>query len=224
MAIQIQGNSGTVGEIDNTTFRATRVTSRPISYLALGSYKIAQISGTMAAALGASSEIYQFRWTNATNLAVVHSVKISASQLVAASTAQLLGFQLDIARAFTAAGTGGTAATITGNNQKLRTSMGTTLLGESRIASTAALGAGTKTLDAQSIGNTVFSLLTGAITTVPAAQMLPRTTLISSEGIEHPIILATNEGFVIRTGVNAFPAAATWQFSVEVAWTETVAY
>jgi len=64
---------------------------------------------------------------------------------------------MTIAKSFSAAGTGGTAATITGNNGKMRTSMGTTLLGEARCASTAALGAGTKTLDSQAIGQISLS-------------------------------------------------------------------
>ena len=36
MPIQIQGNGGTVAEVDGTNFRALRVNNRPVDYGALG--------------------------------------------------------------------------------------------------------------------------------------------------------------------------------------------
>jgi hypothetical protein len=35
----------------------------------------------------------------------------------------------------------------------------------------------------------------------------------------HPIVLANQEGFVIRT-INTFPATMTWSFAVTVMWQE----
>lgn len=218
MAIQVQGNSGVVAEVDGTTYRAMRSTLRPIDYGAYGSYRLSQLSGTMAAGLTANAEIFQFRWSDASRICIVTSVIFDG--LSGSATAFAAGFgkvDMLVARAWTADGSGGSAATITGNNQKQRTSMGSTLLGASRISSTAALTAGTKTLDSQAIGQ--YSAAFGTTTSV---QWIPQFDLFHADpGGESPLILAQNEGFVIRASV---PATGTWQFGVTVVWTEIDAY
>jgi hypothetical protein len=225
MAIQLQGNSGTVGEVDGTTFRTVRTTPRPIEYGALGFYRVSATSGTMAAALGAGSEIFQFRWPDATRFAVIYRISISAGANVAATAAALIAFKATIARSWTVAGSSGTRLTLTGNNQKLRTSMGTSLVNDSGISTTATLTAGTKTLDAQDIGSVSIGIGTGAITTALNLTLCPSTDLLNVDSAsDHPIVLAQNEGFVIRTGVNAFPAGMTWSFSVGVSWAEVNAF
>lgn len=218
MAIQLQGNSGTVAEVDGTNYRAMRTTLRPIDYGALGSYRLSQLSGTMAAGLAANSEVFQFRWTDATRLCVVTSVIWDG--LSGSATAFAAGFgkvDLVVARSWTADGSGGSAATLTGNNAKQRTSMGTTLVGAVRTASTAALGAGTKTLDAQAVGQ-----YSAAFGTATSTQWIPQFDLFHADpGGESPLVLAQNEGVVVRATV---PATGTWQFGVTIVWSEVVAY
>lgn len=218
MAIQIQGNGGTVAEVGGTNHRAMRVEQRPVDHGSLGVYRLAMLSGTMAAGLVANSEIYQFRWTDATRVCAVQRVILDG--LSGSGTAFAAGFgkvDLMIARSFTAAGTGGTAATITGNNAKLRTSMGTTLLGEARCATTTALGAGTKTLDTQAAGQ--YSMAFSATASVQYAQQVYL--LGEDVGSCYPLLLAQNEGFAIRASV---PATGTWQFGITVLWTELASY
>lgn len=218
MAIQIQGNAGTVADVDGSTFRALRATLRPIDYGAFGSYRLSLLSGTMAAGLASNSEVLQFRWSDATRLCVVTSVIFDG--LSGSATAFAAGFgriDMTVARSWTADGSGGTAATITGNNAKQRTAMGTTLLGAARIASTGALTAGTKTLDSQPVGQ--YSAAFGTGTSI---QWVPQFDLFHMDpGGESPLILAQNEGFVIRATV---PATGTWQFGATVCWTEVAAY
>jgi hypothetical protein len=226
MPIQIQGNGGTVAEVDGTTFRAVRVTGRPLDYGALGHYRLSMASGTIAAALAANSELFQFRWTDATRLCVIQKVLVSAGASAAATAAAQVAIELAVARSWTAAGTGGTAATLTGNNQKTRTSMGTTLLGEARMASTAALGAGTKTLDSQGIGNALLGIGTGAITVTHNLTLLDKIDLleIDADTSQHPLILAQNEGVVVRNGATAWPASMTWGLGVTVVWAEVSSF
>jgi len=218
MAIQLQGNAGTVAEVDGTVYRSLRATLRPLDYGAYGSYRMSLLSGTMAAGLAANAEIFQFRWADATRLCVVSAITFDG--LSGSATAFAAGFgKVDavIARSWTADGSGGSAATLTTNNQKRRTSMGTTLLGAARIASTAALTAGTKTLDAQAIGQ-----YSAAIGTTTSTQWIPQTQLFHQVGgVESPLILAQNEGLVLRATV---PATGTWQFGVTVCWTEVAEY
>jgi hypothetical protein len=201
------------------------VTVRPIDYGSLGIYGLAMATGTIGAALAANGELAQFRWTDATRLAAVMGVSVSGGANVAATAAGLVTLDLTVARSFTVAGTGGATATLTGNNQKLRTNMGTTLLGEFRIATTAALGAGTKTLDAQAIGNFTIGIGTGAITTSHRLQLFDREDLLdAAEKTLHPIILAQNEGWVVKNGATAWPAAMTWALGVTTRWAELTAY
>jgi hypothetical protein len=218
MAIQVQGNTGVVAEVDGTVYRAMRTTLRPIDPGAYGSYRLSLLSGTMAAGLAANAEIFQFRWSDATRLCVVSSVTFDG--LSGSATAFAAGFgkvDLVFARSWTADGSGGSAATLTGNNQKRRTSMGTTLVGSSRISSTAALTAGTKTLDTHAIGQ-----YSAAIGTGTSVQWIPQTQLFHQVGgVESPLILAQNEGLVVRATV---PATGTWQFGVTICWTEVESY
>ena len=225
MALQIQGNGGTVAEVDGTGFRALRVRNAPLDVGALGHYRLSMATGTIAAALAANAELFQFRWTDATRLAAIQKIIVSAGANVAATAAAAVTLEATIARSFTVAGTGGNTATLTGNNQKNRTSMGTTLLGEARIASTAALGAGTKTLDTQGIGNITMGIGTGLLTVALNTSLMDRTDLLEQDGIEqHPVILAQNEGFVIKNGAVVWPATMTWGLGVSVVWAEIAAY
>jgi len=225
MAIQPQGFSGVVAEVDGTTFRALRVTPRPVDFGALGFYSLSMTSGLMAVSLGANVELFQFRWPDATRLAVVYKVEFSAAQNVAATTAALLSARATIARGWTAAGSGGTRAVLTGNNAKLRTSMGTSLVNDAGISTTAGLTIGTKTLDTQDVGGVAYNALTGAITTQPAQALCPLVAVFDAGdgGMLHPMVFAQNEGFVIRAGA-AHPAGMTWHFVVNVTWAEVAAY
>lgn len=225
MAIQIQGNSGVVAEVDGTTFRALRVTPRPIEYGALGFYRLSMTSGTMAVSLGANSEIFQFRWPDATRFAVTYRVAMSAGGPVAATGAVAnVSFRVTIARSWTVAGSGGTRATLTGNNQKLRTSMGTTLVNDAGICTTAALTAGTKTLDAQDVGAVATGVTLAAATVQLFADLVPLVELLNIDSSsDHPIVQAQNEGWVLRTGA-AMPAGMTWHFAVNTSWAEVAAY
>ena len=218
MAIQLQGNGGTVAEVDGANYRALRTTLRPIDYGAFGAYRLSMLSGTMAAGLAANSEVFQFRWNDATRTCAVTSVIWDG--LSGSATAFAAGFgkvDLMVARSWTADGSGGSAATIAGNTQKQRTSMGATLLGAARISSTAALTAGTKTLDNQAHGQ-----YSAAFGTATSTQWIPQVDLFHADpGGESPLVLAQNEGFVVRATV---PATGTWQFGVTVVWTELAEY
>lgn len=218
MAIQVQGNGGTVAEVDGTNYRAMRATLRPLDHGSLGTYRLSMLSGTMAAGLAANSEIFQFRWSDATRLCVVTSIIWDGLSGTATAFAAGVGkVDVLVARSWTADGSGGTPATITGNNQKMRTSMGTTLLGAARISSTTNLTVGTKTLDSQAIGQ-----YSAAFGTATSTQWVPAFDLLHVDpGGECPLIFAQNEGFVVRATV---PATGTWQFGVTVCWTEVAAY
>lgn len=224
MPIQIQGNGGTTAEVDGTTFRSQRVTVRPPDHGSLGNYSYWAMTGILPAALAANSEIFQFRWVDATRICLINEVRISA---VVSTTFFAAGVpvQIDLVKAtgWSAQGTGGTGLTPAALLKK-RTSMGSTLVasGDIRIATTAALGVGTKTLEGSAMSNINAP---GPITASLNGQIIaPGTILFRAEQTfgQHPLALVANEGFVIRSV--AVPATGTWSASITVDWTEVTQY
>lgn len=203
---------------------------KPIPHGANGHYAYASKTGTLAAALAAGAVIFAFRWTHASVLAVITRMVVRCQPNVAFTAA---GANLSLAayfgRSYSASHTGGTAATKTGNEMKRRTSFATTKVGDIRIATTAALAGGTITADTQPFiyggpGRPNFTNAAagtehifnqnpvGAINYVPDI----------NRG-EYPIVLAQNEGIVLKNEV-VWPAAGTAEVAVEVSWAEVDAY
>lgn len=182
----------------------------------LGSYSKSLTSGTMAAALAANSPVFSFRY-GGSNVGVVRSVVVSATDITTGFAATNATFQMFAARAFTASDTGGSAATLTGNNGKMRTSFATTAVSDIRISSTATLTAGTRTLDTDPL-----AALTGGPTATAGNPMISAGTAIYlPTPNEYPLVLATNEGFVIQATV---PATGTWVLTVTVTWDEYASF
>lgn len=221
MSIQIQGvggvGIGAGGEAQSSSSKALKVQCMPYDYGSLGSYKIAKATGTMAAGLAANAPVMSFRWTSSVALAVITKVCLYGLGSLTGFTVGQALFELYMARAFSAVDSGGTALTLTTNNGKLRTSMGTTLLGDFRVSATATLTAGTRTLDAQPIGIYQHSLPNTANFNFAVGE-LP---LFNADADGHPIVLATQEGIVLQATV---PATGTWLSGVGVCWSEVTAF
>lgn len=194
------------------------ISTRPPQFDQYGDYSLTAITGTMAAGIAADSEIFQFRWTQAAPpICIIKDVAIWAGNLGTAFAAGFFKFEMIAARAFTVAGTGGGTLTLTTNNGKLRTAMGITTLGEARIATTAALGAGTKTLDAQGLTS-----VGGGVPNVAGSSLLSGwNTIFDGNASRHPLVLVANEGFAIRVTV---PATGTWTAGVTVRFAEVTDY
>lgn len=191
-----------------------------------GAYRIAMRSGTINASIAADGELFQFRYAGAARTCLVIGVSVSSSMVVAPTVGTTpISCQLcmRIARSWTVAGTGGTRATLTTNQQKLRTSHATSEVNDIGMATTTTLTAGTKTLDLQDIGmvtgGVYFDLAAGDIDST-----IIRPTNLFGEfagGLGWPLVLVNQEGFVIRNGATAMPATMTWNLAVNVLWLET---
>lgn len=228
MGLSIQGNGGTVAEVDGTGFRALRTTARPVDPGTLGAYQLSMTSGTLAAALAASAQVFSMRWSDATRLMVLYYLNLKFQGLTPRTAATLTDFGFDafIARSFSVSASGGTAATLTGNSFKTRTSQGTTLLADARISTTAALTAGTQTLDGNAFAGSIGvpQRVNPAAATEEVISQSPE--LIWTPNIangESPIILAQNEGIVLRNRT-VWPAAGTGIVTVTARWAEVSAY
>ena len=222
----IAANVGRVGMGAGMVWTPQHVVSGPLFVGNGGAFRISMTSGVIPAALAANSELFQFRYVTANSrLCIIHGIAVSAGANVAATAAALQALRATIARSWSANGTGGTAATLTGNNQKLDNTHSSTEVADIRMATTAALGVGTKTLDAQDIGGISYGVGTGAITTALNLNLFPKTNLLGKfgGGMAYPAILRNNEGFVIRSGLIG-PAAMTWQLTVDIAWSEVQSF
>ena len=224
MAIQVQGYSGTVLEHDGDTYYTMRVTLRPVDYGALGQYRLNMWANpVMAAGLAAGSDIYQARWTATPQIALIWGVNLDCFFASTAFVAGFANFNLVFARSWTVDGGGGTAATLTGNNNKLRTNMGSSLMGAIRNATgSSTLTNGTRTLDAQPLGYLPCSVTTTANTNyILGPEGLYGSLSHEDGGNPAPLVLAQNEGIVVRATV---PGTGTWGFAISLAWSEVTAY
>lgn len=219
MAIQIQGNGGVVGDVGGTGFRALKVQPMPVEHGAFGQYRLAT-TVALVATQAANGTLFSFRWGDATRLAIVQMIRLQCLQTAAATATIWPSFEVFAARSFTASDSAGTALTLTGNSFKKRTSMGTTLVTDIRKSAVAAgLTAGTRTLDADPL---VQLPTTQTITTPdPSVRSVA---FDATDGNDHPLVLAQNEGFIVRGPTTVFGAAGTANLVVECAWAEAASY
>ena len=219
MAIQIQGNGGVVAEVGGTSYRALRVENRPLDAGAFGHYRL---STTVALVVtqAANGTLFSFRWGDATRLCVPSFIRLQVIQTAAATATIMPSFEVVQARSWTVSDSAGTALTLTGNSFKKRTSMGTTLVTDIRKSALAAgCTVGTRTLDADAVLQCPMQM---TVTT-------PNTQIYSSyldftDGSDHPLVFAQNEGFIVRGPTVVFGAAGTANLIVDVGWAEVAAY
>jgi len=223
-------NQAFVGPVNTSTAQQyLHVSGRPIAQGSLGHYRWAGFTGILPAALTANSEIFQFRWSHATNLAIIMKVRLSAAVSTTFFAAGV-PIQMDLIKssAWSAQGSGGTAPTLAATC-KLRNTFASSSMtaGDLRIATTAALGAGTKTLEAYPL-NTL--LAAGPITASLNGVIVPPATVLFEPDLadgQHPLVLgglggsSVSEGFSIRSV--AVPATGTWQVAISVDWVEVPA-
>lgn len=219
MAIQIQGNGGVVAEVDGTTFRALRITSRPLEYGAFGHYRLAT-TVALVATQAANGTLFSWRWGDATRLGVLLFLRLRLMQTTAATATIFPRYQGFMARSFTVSDSVGTAIVLTGNNMKKRTNMGTTLVTDIRKSAVAAgLTAGTRTLDAEPF----MEMSTNSTITTPNSVAYTEDTDFTNTG-DHPEIMAQNEGWIVRGPTTVFGAAGTADLGVTCAWAEVSSY
>lgn len=224
MAIQILSGGG-------KTFAGNEEARNPIQtqIVPLGGnwYRYAGFTGTIAAATVAGAELLQFRFVSGTKtFALIHKVEIIGSAMITVATAAgPLGVELVPARAWSVAGSGGTRIATAGNNLKTETALPISQASDIGIATTAGLTAGTKTLDANAQGSVIVGAGTGALTTFAAATLFPvASQLWDADGeSRQPLVLANQEGFVLRT-THVGPTALTYVVGFKVVWNEILAY
>jgi hypothetical protein len=194
-----------------------------------GAFRIAAVSGLLtgvAAGTSTAGHLFAMRWAPAAGgatsrqIAVISRLRARMVTIAGFTAAQEVGIDLSVLRTYTAAHTGGTAQDLTGNNQKKRSVMQSSIVADMRIGTTGALTAGTHTFDAQPIAQSVYAELAAAATVAKGAVEL----FMSTEDLDrHPLILANNEGICIRNTI-AMGAGGTARLVVELEWLELERY
>ncbi len=187
--IQSGGAAGTSLLID-AVFGAARVTVRPTDVLGWNSIGVATGAVT---ALAAGAPVFSFR-NLATNPIIVRRIGVGFVTTTAFTAAQIISLGLVAARSFTASDSGGTAIALTGSNAKHRTALATPTSLDCRIATTAALTAGTRTLDVNNLALVIGWAAAAGTTIAPGLN-----NLLSHDTGDYPLILAQNEGFVVAS-------------------------
>ena len=217
MALIQSGVDSTLLTVDPTQ-KAAHVVIKPDELT--GAYQLSLTSGnltTVAAGTSSAGTVFSFRYApGGTTVCVVKRVSVGFVTTTAFATAQQMGFGLFAARSFSGADSGGTAATLSGNNNKYRTSLATTRESNINIGTTGALTAGTRTLDSQPLGTTNF-WVSGLGTS------LVNTELLSYDPNDYPFVLATGEGFVIQNQI-LMGATGVGTLVVNVEWFEATSY
>lgn len=196
-----------------------RVTLRPVDYGTLGHYQLATTI-SLVVTQAANGTLFSWRWGDATRLSVLLFARLQCLQTAAATATIMPSFQIFIARSFSASDSVGTAITLTGNNMKKRTSMGTTLLTDARQSAVAAgLTVGTRTLDA----NPLIEVLTQQTITTPNTALFTNSFDATNTG-NMPEVFAQNEGWIVRGPTVVFGAAGTANLAIDCAWAEVSSY
>ena len=197
----------------------------------LGSYRISASTGAVtliAARTATAGQLLNIRRSSsATTLFSVKHVSAKFMLTTAYTAAQETGCDLIVARSFSASGTDGTAIDLgstVANTGKLLAGFPTSILGATagttRVATAAAITAGTHTLDANPI-SVLSGWSTGVGDTVPdsASGASDGYGVLYDASRSGPLFLAANEGLIIRNLVLMGAAGVgRWDFIVE--WDE----
>lgn len=218
MAQQILGADGsTVVRVD-PTFGALRVSPRPLEATAW--MQISAKSGALTVVTGSTANLVFALRNGGSNLYLIRKIAIQWTTTTGYTAAQYQDFSAYVARSYTVASSGGTAITISGNTNKLRTSLGTLSTPDCRISTTAALTAGTLTVDTNPIGT--YGAWCAAAT---AGAGFPLTTIFDQGPGDYPLVLAANEGLVICPGTTMGAAGVGFlTVMVEVAETTSALF
>lgn len=213
MAINIQGVSNNPLDVDPNS-KALRSTHRPNDVL--GSYRKAMRSGTVAAGLTAASRVFAFRWAPTPNtlIAVVRNIQLDLGGTATAFTAGFVNLDFFVSRTFSVLDTtGGTAGTYATNQGKLKTGHATSAGAQMYMTTTAAISGATDTIDTDA-----FATVSISVAATPAGLALLAPFDVFKPGAqEWPLVLANNEGFIMKATV---PATGTWDFGITVAHDE----
>ncbi len=222
--------------IDPTTL-AAHVALKPIEYgnfgTVLGHYSVAQQSGSITA-MAAGGHSASFRWTDPSRYAVILRIRVGYCFNGAVTTTLPMDMRAIIARGFSVDfSSNQTAISMVGvsNTNKMRASMGASLMGTKgpTICTTVAMSGQTLTADAAPFAICSWPTIaatngagTAVAQPVGAGGSVQDLYTCTAQG-QHPVVLAANEGVIIQPA-QAGPASGTWIYTCAWDWAEVSVY
>lgn len=219
MALQIQGNNGTLIEVGGTTFRAGHVHLKPLEYGVLGHYRAAVRVGTVPSQT-ANSRLFELRNPHASNLIIPTRMTVTA--LPIGSVAAPYYFELAMFRctSFTAVDTSNTVTpTVSPMRSGMAAAPGSALVRSLTLSgASAGMTGGTLTKDASPMAALMAWMAGASATSMPVTREWMR------QMDEHPLVCGQDEGFVIEN-IQLGPAVQNSLFIIiEISWAEVTAY
>jgi hypothetical protein len=216
----------TEAQID-AIFQALRVAVRPTDWAAPGipnasgggHFYASGASGALTGA-AANSPLLSLRWADSAFVFLLMRASLVYFLTTAYTGAQMNDFDLLRVTGFTAADSGGAAVV----PMKKRNTMGASKVDDLRVCTTAALTAGTRTVDATSYRAVADGPPNVAIPT--ATLGVPRQELVLYDAVQqgvHPIALTKNEGLLIRN-ITAMSAAGVIKAYFNLEWAEVAVF
>lgn len=212
-------------QVVDPSFAAARASLRPLEYAfpgqTFGHYRA--VGSTAAGLFTANVNLANLRFAPATGspFAVLLRLRASLAVAVAVTAQRLDPLAAFIARGYTVQETTSiTALTLSGNNARLRTSMGTPITTLGVASAAAGLTGGTRAIDANPIGHAGLSgAAIAAVGTGQLAQDVYKWDTLAG----HPPVLAPNEGVLLQWGATAL-ATGTVVVTVEWEWAEALVF
>jgi hypothetical protein len=227
--VKLSGSGpGTDTELQiDSLFQALRASLRPydwappgVASVAAGGHFFFEAATGALTGAAANSPLMSLRWDDSNLSLVLLRLSMWYYLTTAYTAAQMNDFELVRATLFAAADSGGTPVV----PLKKRTNMPNSRVQDLRVASTAALTAGTRTLDAAGFGVVVDGPPNVAIPT--ATLGIPRQELVLYDVREvgaHPLVIGKNEGLIVRN-ITAMSAAGVIKAYFEADWAEVAVF
>lgn len=197
-----------------------------------GFFRANLFSGTTVS-LSANSPIASMRWTATNSVAVLLRVTASPAIPSAVTAATIVDVELIRATGFSAADTTGTQVAGSSAAAALRpvrnASMSASGVGDLRVATTAGLTAGVRTLDGAGFAVANFPILIATnssnvgVALAVGAGAATQTVYEWNVSQEHPIVLQATEGIIARN-VTAGPTTGGVRYALTFSWAELAGF
>lgn len=216
---------------------AQRVALSPIDHSdpngnVLGFYRATFVTGA-SVSIGAAGILAYLRWSDPSRYLMLIRAQAAVAVSAAITVATLVDLGLYISRGSSAAGSGGSALTLTGQNNKLRGNMGSSLVTDARVGTTGALTRPTGgTVDSQPIAASPFPLKVSpdigatAATGVALGVAAPLVELYKHDAHGgHPVILTPGNGETLEfQQIAAGPVTGALKWYLTLEWAELAGF
>lgn len=199
--------------------KALRVAQQPVQGLA--HYSLSVSSGLLAsvgAGTATAGHLWSLRVGSATHLMVIQRWDVKWRTLTGFTSAQEMALAGFFLTGYSSPHTGGNLLVLTDPQFKRRTDFPDTVIGSSRIGDTAALTAGTHTLNTNEFFRDSYAELAAAAT----VQKGRIDTGKFFGGNEQPIVLGQNQGLIVRNEIG-MGLGGVGRLTVELDWFEILA-